>query len=116
MLLHFVFSNWLNDKEESVYDTVKGVELSAGSFHSGTVFMGDLYLSHDNEQDLRGALAEGYHPLFTIHGEAIERQQVASIKELIRRLRDSNTLIPSELKAGNMSKFADILEKALEVK
>jgi hypothetical protein len=120
MILNFVFDDWRNDKGESVYSTEKGVELSLGSFHSGTVFVGDIYLQHDNEQDLRQALAEGYHPVFTIHDEAIERQQVLSIKQLIARLRDPETMIPVEIKkeleAGNVSVLADVLECALEVK
>lgn len=120
MLVNFVFRDWLNSKEESIYSTEEGARLSFGSFHSGTVFLGDLYLSHDNEQDLRQALASGYTPSFTIHGEAIERQQVSSIKALISRLRDSKTILPDgmreELEAGNISVLADVLECALEVK
>lgn len=53
MLLNFVFDDWRNDKRESVYSVEKGASLSLGSFHSGTTFIGDLYLSHDDEQDLR---------------------------------------------------------------
>jgi|2_EtaG_2_1085320.scaffolds.fasta_scaffold96731_1 hypothetical protein len=120
MLVNFVFSDWRNNKEESVYSTEKGVKLSLGSFHSGTAFVGDMYLSHDDQQDLRQALAEGYHPVFAIHGEAITVYQVQNIKQLIKRLRDPNTMIPTEmqdeLKAGNVSVLADVLECALEVK
>ena len=120
MKLSLVFTDWVNENEESVYGTDIGLELREGSLHSGTVITGDLYLSEPNKRTLRQALSEGYHPVFTVHDEAIAGEQVASIKALISRLRNPNTMIPAEiqkeLEAGNVSVLADVLECALEVK
>ncbi len=120
MLVHFVFSDWVNGNHESMNNTEKGVELSTGMLHAGSTFTGELYLPYTEAEAMREALSEGYHPLFTVHDEAVTREQVLNIKELIRRLRDPNTLIPCEIKkeleAGNVVVLADVLECALEVK
>jgi len=120
MQVYFVFDNWVDGNLKSMNNTEKGVELSAGMLHGGSTFLGEIYLPHTEEEAMRQALAEGYHPSFTIHGEAIAQYQVQNIKQLITRLRDPNTLIPAEMKkeleTGNASVLADVLERALEVK
>lgn len=119
MLGYWVFSDWVNGNHESMNNTEKGVELSAGMLHAGSTFTGELYLPRMEEEAVRQALMEGYHPLFTLHNEAVTREQVLNIKELTRRLRDPKTLIPCEIKkeleAGNVAVLADVLECALEV-
>ncbi len=120
MRVNFVFDDWVDRNLKSIYNTEKGVELSTGSLHAGTTFTGELYLPRVEEDAMRQALVEGYHPSFVIHDEAISVYQVQNIKQLITRLRDPNTMIPTEIKeqleAGNVSVLADILECAMEVK
>jgi hypothetical protein len=60
--IRLVFYDWNN---KSVYNTEKGVELSAGDFHSGSTFEATIECPYD-EEDLKQALKEGYNPVFYI--------------------------------------------------
>lgn len=65
MKIKLVFNDWMRDGQ-SVYNTRKGVDLSMGHFHSGTVFEAEIKLDDANEDDLRKALEEGYEPHFYV--------------------------------------------------
>lgn len=59
------FHDWIQSGK-SVYRTEAGVELSSGSFHSGTVFIGTLFLDEEEYQQLKKALAQDYQPIFCV--------------------------------------------------
>jgi len=112
MLIRFAFTDWHDKAQESLYSTEKGVELSMGSLHHGTVFNGELYLDTDTENDLKQALRDGYHPVFTVCDENIDFQQVLNVRELIRDLRDPGVVDGLD---GKEEHVAKLLEAALEV-
>lgn len=62
--IRLVFADWKDVAGDSVYQTEAGVQLSMGSFHSGSVFPAEIRLSPDDAVDLRKALARGYKPVF----------------------------------------------------
>ena len=67
MPVRLVFDDWRifnKNKIESVYCTEKGVELSMGDFHSGTIFKGTITLNEDYDEDLAMAMEQGYQPCF----------------------------------------------------
>lgn len=66
MRIYLVFDDWRDSKHQSIYRTEKGVDLSMGDFHSGTMFAGEIQLDEDAEQDLAVALEEGYIPVFSV--------------------------------------------------
>ncbi len=59
-----VFDDWRKTDGESAYNTEKGLELSSGDFHSGTVFHAVLLLSASNAEELSDAMADGFQPVF----------------------------------------------------
>ena len=60
-----VFLDW-QERGQSVYNTEIGVQLSLGSFHSGTTFCATLSLDADDAADLRDAVVKGYRPVFEL--------------------------------------------------
>ena len=66
MKIKLVFDDW-KLKGESVYSTEKGVELSAQDFHSGTTFMGEIFLDKERAEELRRALNGGFIPSFGVY-------------------------------------------------
>ncbi|MCL4486833.1 MAG: hypothetical protein M1570_01725 [Chloroflexi bacterium] len=64
MQIALVFDDWRGKNRKSIYHTEKGVELSMGDFHSGTVFMADIQLDEDSARELEAALSGGYIPVF----------------------------------------------------
>ncbi len=66
MKVKLVFFDWHNRMGESIYHTPIGVELSLGSFHSGTIFDAEIQLNGDEHQDLTDALNEGFIPVFYV--------------------------------------------------
>ena len=71
MKVKLVFDDWRKQGTVgSIYNTVKGIDLSLGNFHSGTTFRAVLALSDKaDEAELAEALAAGYHPVFTVIAE-----------------------------------------------
>ena len=65
MKIKLVFCDW-RKCGKSIYNTEEGVFLSLGQFHSGTTFDGKIFLSSEDEKELRGSIKEGYEPIFTI--------------------------------------------------
>lgn len=113
MLIKVAHKYWVDKDGKSLEGTEKGVELSMGDFHAGTVFNGELYLDSDNEMDLKQALRDGYHPVFEIAEENVSFQQVLNVEELVRNLLDSS--ISDELDMETRERMASMLKKALEV-
>lgn len=67
MIIKMSFEDWKpHDSGHSIYSTEKGVELSMGDFHSGTVFEADIKLDSENEKELMDAIKQGYNPIFRI--------------------------------------------------
>lgn len=66
MRISLVFEDWRGADHKSIYSTEKGVELSLGSFHSGTTFDADILLPPDEARNLADALAGGYRPVFYV--------------------------------------------------
>jgi len=65
MKIDLVFDDW-RKVGKSVYCTEAGVELSMGSFHSGTMFSGTIDLEETDAHELREALEKGYQPVFWV--------------------------------------------------
>jgi len=63
MKIKLVFDDWKR-QGKSVYETMKGVQLSCGDFHSGTTFNGTIELDQEQHAELRIALRAGYTPSF----------------------------------------------------
>ena len=63
--VRFAFQDWQRDGV-SIYQTERGIDLSLGNFHSGTVFEGELALDADDERELLRALFGGYKPVFEV--------------------------------------------------
>ncbi len=63
MKVFLVFDDWRR-RGQSVYSTEAGVTLSMGDFHSGTTFPGTIDLDAEDEIELRGALRDGFQPVF----------------------------------------------------
>ena len=68
--IELVFDDWRKKGfGHSVYDTEKGIELSSGSFHSGTTFTGTISLDDEEYEQFAQALGDGYRPVFMISRE-----------------------------------------------
>lgn len=63
MKIKLVFEDWQKDGE-SVYSSEDGIELSLGSFHSGTTFEGNINLEKNEAIELVNAMRKGYTPVF----------------------------------------------------
>ena len=63
MKILLVFDDW-KKQGKSIYETLEGVELSKGDFHSGTTFYGEISLDKCQEDELKKALKMGYQPAF----------------------------------------------------
>lgn len=61
--VEFVLHDWLGQKG-SIYQTEKGVELSMGSFHSGSTFQGTITIPADEVESMVRAIREGNRPVF----------------------------------------------------
>ena len=62
------FEDWMpHNSGKSIYSTEKGVELSMGDFHSGTVFEATIELDVDSEKELKEAIKQGFNPIFRIY-------------------------------------------------
>lgn len=62
-----VFEDWKDQEtRRSIYNTKEGIELSMGDFHSGTTFDGTMEFSEGEVKELKRAIKDGYHPVFTI--------------------------------------------------
>jgi hypothetical protein len=70
-----VFEDWRDREHRSIYNTPEGVELSMGSFHSGTTFEAELELDPDDSANLAAALRDGYRPVFYA---VLQRQEEAA--------------------------------------
>lgn len=67
MKIKLIFADWRGKGGgKSVYSTEKGIELSAGCFHSGTTFDGEIDLDKFDELDLRASMQDGYEPVFWV--------------------------------------------------
>lgn len=66
MQITLVFDDWRNRDQESVYQTVQGVELSMGDFHSGTTFEATVALDAQQAAELEDAMKKGFTPVFCI--------------------------------------------------
>lgn len=64
MKVKLVFEDWRNAKNESVYSTKTGVELSMGDFHSGATFNATIEV--DDPKWLEEQLSKGFKPVFYI--------------------------------------------------
>ena len=62
-----VFNKWTKDGN-MVYDGMKRLELSAGSFHAGTCFQADIDLRLDEQKELVEAIKEGFVPTVDVWG------------------------------------------------
>jgi len=65
MKIKLVFADWCKEGD-SVYSTEKGIELSAGCFHSGSTFDGEIELDKFDELELRSSIQYGYEPVFWV--------------------------------------------------
>lgn len=64
MKVNLVFLDW-NKRGQSIYATEEGVKLSAGLFHSGTTFKGEIFLDDEEDaEELILALNAGLQPCF----------------------------------------------------
>jgi len=68
MKIKLVFEDWKRGGY-SVYNTEIGTYLSAGDFHSGTTFKGDIDLDEEQYEELRMAFLKGYTPSFIVIGD-----------------------------------------------
>jgi hypothetical protein len=64
-----VFDDWRRwvpdgSKDESIYNTEEGMELSTGSLHSGSTFKAVVELSDDDAARLSSAMSTGIKPVF----------------------------------------------------
>lgn len=65
MRIKLVFDDWRRHGK-SVYATSFGLELSAGDFHSGTAFDGEIELTPELEAELSAAIEAGFQPVFWV--------------------------------------------------
>ena len=64
MKVSLVFYDWIEEETgESVYCTERGVELSLGDFHSGTMFTAEIELE-DYQGEFEAAAENGIVPVF----------------------------------------------------
>ena len=63
--VELVFDNW--ECNNLTIDSKDLVEASLGSFHSGTTFNADLYLTKDELNDLEEQMKKGFRPRFVIY-------------------------------------------------
>ena len=63
MKIKLVFNDWQKDGE-SIYNTEKGIDLSMGDFHSGSVFNGEIVVNAAQKLELEKAMKAGYQPVF----------------------------------------------------
>ena len=67
MKIKLWFQDWKNQQtNESIYYTSKGVDLSMGALHSGSVFEGEIILDEYDEALLEKALKENISPVFEL--------------------------------------------------
>lgn len=67
MKVMFVFDDWRNREGKSIYQTEEGIKLSAGDFHSGTIFNGEIWLDEEQMEDLLNAIkVHKARPIFEI--------------------------------------------------
>lgn len=55
---------WDGTKDESVYSTQEGVELSMGDLHGGSTFDAEIEVSDDDAARLSSAMSTGIKPVF----------------------------------------------------
>jgi hypothetical protein len=68
MKIKIAFDDWKKNGV-SIYSTEKGLDLSTGVFHSGTVFDAEINLDPSSEEELRQALKEKCYPTFLVFQE-----------------------------------------------
>jgi len=61
--------DWQDPEFNSLYNTFNGNILSAGDFHSGTTFDGEIKLDAEQEAELKASMQNGNRPVFWIMGE-----------------------------------------------
>lgn len=59
------FDTWQDKNGKDIYCTEKGIDLSMGDFHGGTIFKGTIECPY-GEEELQQALKDGYMPVFKI--------------------------------------------------
>lgn len=80
--IELVFDDWRKKGfGHSIYDTEKGIELSSGSFHTGTIFTGSISLDDEEYEQFKQALGRGYHPVFMLSRERKVVQNEQTQKE-----------------------------------
>lgn len=65
MKIKLVFEDWQKNGV-SIYHTGKGRKLTAGDFHSGSAFDGEIRLTEEQEEELDNAMANGNNPVFWV--------------------------------------------------
>jgi hypothetical protein len=63
--IFLIFDDW-REMGKSIYQTEKGVELSMGDFHSGTMFAGKIALGDEAAKEWTEALRAGFQPVFCV--------------------------------------------------
>ncbi len=67
MRVKLIFDDWRDrNTGKSIYQTEKGIYLSAGVFHSGTTFNANMVLDNYHARELTEALRCGYVPVFIV--------------------------------------------------
>jgi hypothetical protein len=66
MNIKLVFEDWLGNDHKSIYNTQKGVELSAGDLHHGSTFNASIQLDEDSTLDMVDALRHGFNAVFYV--------------------------------------------------
>ncbi len=69
MKIKLAFETWQDKVGFDIYNTERGIELSSGDFHSGTVFEAEIKIDSATESELREALASGARPVFVVYKE-----------------------------------------------
>jgi len=64
MKIKLVFADWCK-QGKSIYNTPEGIDLSMGSFHSGTTFDAEIDVLGE-ENSLRSAIRKGFEPHFYV--------------------------------------------------
>ena len=74
MKVKLIFYDWQDKNGKSIYNTLKGVQISMGDFHSGTTFDGEIYLDAEQEVELKEHLQDGYHPIFGVSKQTTAKE------------------------------------------
>jgi len=64
--INLVFDDWRDERGNSVYNTIVGLDLTCGDLHSGTTFEANIALDADTEEQLRRAVELGFRPTFLV--------------------------------------------------